>query len=292
MTSYLMYRLAAGLSRHLPRPFAYWIGLRVADVFYLASPADRRAIGNNLRRIFAAQGLTPAEASFRGLTRKTFQYFGKYLVDFFRFARLTPAEVRRLVSLEHADYLAEAQRLGRGVLLVTAHFGNWELGGAVITALGYHLNAVVLPERVEQINRLFQRQREQRGINLLPLGGSPLALRRCLRRGELVALLGDRDFTHNGASVPFFGAAARLPHGPARLAFRTGAPLVPTFLLRQVDDTFVLRCHPPILPAAEVSADQIQRRLCAAMEKEIAAAPYQWFIFENFWPPDSGAAQV
>ena len=289
MTPYWTYRLAAWLSRHLPRLFAYWCGLRIADLFYLGHPADRLAIGNNLRRIFTAQGITPAPAALDGLTRKTYQHFGKHLIDFFRFARLTPEQVRRLVSLEHAEYLAQAQSHGQGVLLVTAHLGNWELGGAVIAALGYRVNAVVLPERVEKVNRLFQQQRQHRGINPIPLGRSPFAIMRCLRQGEMVALLGDRDFTHTGARVSFFGQPAHLPRGPAWLAFKTGAPLLPAFLLRQEDDTFLLRCHPPIYPAQAGSEADIQRQLIAVMEKEIAAAPYQWFIFENFWPPGNAA---
>ncbi|MCX6996110.1 MAG: hypothetical protein NTV49_03260 [Kiritimatiellaeota bacterium] len=285
MMEYWTYRLAALLSRRLPRLFVYWLGLRLADFFYLFRRHDRQAVIRNLRRIYTAQGITLAAPALEGLARKTFQYFGKYLVDFFRFARLTPAQVHHLVSLEHTDYLAAAQQHGRGVLLVTAHVGNWELGGAVIAALGYRVNAVVLPERVEKINRLFQRQREQRGINPIPLGQSPLALVRCLRRGEMVALLGDRDFTRHGVPAPFFGQPVSLPRGPARLAFKTGAPILPAFLLRQVDDTFLLRCHPPIYPGQEGSVARIQEKLIAVMEKEIAAAPYQWFIFEDFWPP-------
>ena len=283
MMEYWTYRLAALLSRHLPRLFAYWLGLRIADLFCWARRKDRQAVISNLRRIYTARGITLAAPALEGLARKTFQYFGKYLVDFFRFARLTSAQVRRLVSFEHPEYLAVAQKHGRGVLLVTAHLGNWELGGAVIAALGYRVNAVVLPERVEKINRLFQRQREQRGIIPLPLGQSPFALTRCLRRGEMVALLGDRDFTNHGVRVPFFGQPVALPRGPARLSFKTGAPILMAFLLRQVDDTFLLRCHPPIYPEQEGSVERIQQKLVAVMEKEIAEAPCQWFLFEDFW---------
>ena len=281
---YWQYCLAAMLSRHLPRRFVYWVGLRVADLYYWRRTADRRAVMSNLSRILAARGITPAAEALPGLARKTFQNFGKYLVDFFRFAHLTDEEVRRLVSLEHLDYLQAAAR-GRGVLLVTAHLGNWELGGAVLAALGYRLNAVVLPQRVARLNRLFTHQRESRGIHLLPLGHAVFAIEHSLQRGEMVALLGDRNFTHQTERYPFFGAPAPLPRGPAWLALRTGAPLVPVFLVRQEDDTFLLRCHPPIYPDTLGSEDAIRSRWISVLEQEIAAAPCQWFVFEDFWKP-------
>ncbi|TAN37745.1 MAG: hypothetical protein EPN23_04305 [Verrucomicrobia bacterium] len=282
-TRYWLYYLAAVLSRNLPRRLVYWLGLRVADLYYWRRTGDRCAVMNNLARILSARGITLAATALPGLARKTFQNFGKYLVDFFRFARLTDAQLQRFVSLEHMEFLQEAAARGKGVLLVTAHLGNWELGGAVVTALGYRLNAVALPQRIEQLNRLFNRQRESRGVHVLPLGHAVYSIVRCLQRGEMVALLGDRNFTHQTERYDFFGAPAPLPRGPAWLAAHTGAPLVPVFLLRQEDDTFLLRCHPPIYPDTAGSEDAIRAHWLAALEKEIASAPGQWFIFEDFW---------
>jgi KDO2-lipid IV(A) lauroyltransferase len=279
-----LYRLAAVLSRRLPRRFGYWCGLRIADFYYWRRTAERTAVISNLRRIYAARGITLAETALPGLARKTFQHFGKYLVDFFRFARLTEAELRQYVTLENVEALRAAAARGKGVLVVTAHLGNWEVGGAVIAALGYRLNAVALPQPSRRLDRLFNQQRASRGIRVLPLGRAALGIVRCLQRGELVALLGDRNFDHHPGRYQFFGAPAPLPRGPAWLAMRTGAPLVPTFLLRQEDDTFLLRCHPPIYPDVAGSETAVRTAWLAALEKEIASAPWQWFIFKDFWP--------
>jgi KDO2-lipid IV(A) lauroyltransferase len=278
-----LYRLAAVCSRHLPRRFSYWLGLRIADLYYWRRVTARQAVMNNLRRIFAARGVTPAAAALPGFARKTFQHFGKYLVDFFRFAQLTEGELRKFVNLENVEALREAAARGKGVLVVTAHLGNWEVGGAVIAALGYRLNAVALPQSSQKLDRLFNEQRASRGIHVLPLGHAAFGIVRCLKRGEIVALLGDRNFTHQSERYDFFGAPAPLPRGPAWLAAQTGAPLVPSFLLRQEDDTFLLRCHPPIYPEVAGSEDAIRAAWIATLEKEIAAAPWQWFIFDDFW---------
>ncbi|MBU1694139.1 MAG: lysophospholipid acyltransferase family protein [Verrucomicrobia bacterium] len=283
MTGYWPYRIAAFLSRALPERLAYWVGLRFADLFYRFDAHGRAAVKANLGRIFSARGVRPAEQALDGLARKTFQYFGKYLVDFFRFSRLTPEDIRERVSIEHWDYMEQALAMQRGVVLVSAHLGNWELGGAVIAGLGCTINAVVLPQRLEKLNQLFQGQRERRGLRVIPMGSSVFNLIRCLKKKECLALVADRDYTGTSDPVEFFGRPARMPVGPAWLSWRTGAPVLAGFLIREVDDTFLLRFYPPILPAQEESMEALRRRINVILEKEIAERPYQWFVFEPFW---------
>jgi KDO2-lipid IV(A) lauroyltransferase len=256
----------------------------MSDLFYLRNRAGRDAIISNLKHIYAARGVILAEAALTGLPRKTFQYFGKYLIDFFRYARLTREEVRQRVSLQHVDYLEQCMALKRGVLVLTAHFGNWELGGAAVAALGYKVNALALPARLEKLNEMFQKLREQRGMKVIPINRSAvLSMLRCLKNGEIVAVLGDRDFTGKDDRIEFFGEPACIPRGPAWLSVKSGAPVVPAFLLRQVDDTFLLRFHPPIFPEQEGSEDAVRAKICRALEREIGEQPYQWFIFDDFW---------
>lgn len=291
MNKYWYYSVGAWLSRHLPEKLAYWIGLRVADRFYSRDRSGREAVRSNIRRIFTAQGVVPSEVTLNGLARKTYQYFGKYLIDFFRFAQLTERDVSRRVNIDHREYLDQSLQMGRGVLLVTAHFGNWELGGAAMAALGYKLNALVLPERLEQINRMFERQRRSRGINPIPVGHAAFNVVRLLKKGEIVAVLGDRDFTGKDDRVEFFGEPARIPRGPAWLSVKTGAPVVPVFLLRLVDDSFLLRFYPPILPEQAGSIEAVRLKICEVLQKEIGELPFQWFIFDDFWANGTGERQ-
>ncbi|HOW97787.1 MAG TPA: lysophospholipid acyltransferase family protein [Kiritimatiellia bacterium] len=283
MTGYWPYRIAAFLSRALPERLAYWVGLRFSDLFYRRDQKGRAAVMGNIATVLRARGVQPARDALDGFARKTFQYFGKYLVDFFRFSRLTQEDIERRVSIEHRERLDQSLALGRGLILVTAHFGNWELGGAVIAGLGYPVNAVVLPQRLEKLNRLFQGQRERRGLRVIPMGSSVFNLIRCLRRKELLALLADRDFTGKSDPVEFFGKPAHMPVGPAWLSFKTGAPVLVGFLIREVDDTFRLRLYPPILPGPDASIEGIRARINEILEKEIAERPYQWFMFDPFW---------
>ena len=164
LNEYWKHRLAGVLSRSFPRPMAYWIGLRLADRLYARNGPDRRAVVSNLNQILSARGVIPSEGTVEGMARKTFQYFGKYLVDFFRFSSLSEKELRKLVNVEHAEYLEEAYAQGRGVIAVTAHLGNWELAGAVVAAMGYPVNAVFLPQRMKKLDDLLVKHRKRRGI--------------------------------------------------------------------------------------------------------------------------------
>jgi len=280
---YILYRTADFLSHVLPRRFAYWIGLRVADRFYRRDAYGRSAVISNLRHILEFKGVRPSEETLEKLARRTFQYFGKYLVDFFRFTRMSRAEVDRIVSIEHPEYIDQARALGRGGLAVSAHLGSSEIAGAVVVALGLPLNAVVLPESDQKINALFQSRREGRGLKVIPLGHAARGTLKALKNKEWAALLADRDYSARNDLVHFFGAPARLPRGPVALCVKTGAPILPTFLLRQDDDTFLLRFHSPIIPHGSSSFLDIQGQICKILEQEIGERPSQWFMFEEFW---------
>ncbi len=286
MTAYPLYSLVSVLSRILPRGFAYWIGLRMADVFYLLDRKGRAGVCDNLRRVYAHRGETLSERDLCRLARLTFRNFGKYMIDFFRHAALSRDDIARLITLQDEHHLRAAYQRGRGVLVVTAHLGNWEIGGAMLAGLGYPVSAVVLTYDKRKLNELFQRQRARRGYRVIPLGRAVRDIIACVRRGEVVALAADRDFSGDDYRVQIFGAPARMPRGPAWIAAKTGAAVVPSFLMRRPDDTYQARFYPPILPDEAGSPDTIQRRIVDVLEQVIAEYPHQWFIFRNYWRDD------
>ena len=284
-TTYISYRIAQIFAQILPRRFAYWIGLRIADRFYTANHKGRRAVISNLRHIFKAQGKDLSDETLKEMARKNFQYFGKYVVDFFHFTHLTLAESKRLVQIEHIEYLQQAESLDKGVIMISAHIGSSPAAVATVKALGKRLNVVIQEEQTSKINKLMQKYRSKRGMNIIPMGHAAPGVLKALRRKEIAILLADWDFTPHNEPMLFFGAPARLPSGPARVAVKTGAPILPVFLLRKDDDTFLFRFHPPILPQKNSSIDDIRCRIRDVLQAEIGENPLQWFMFTDFWNP-------
>jgi KDO2-lipid IV(A) lauroyltransferase len=272
------------MSHYFPAPLAYWVGLRVADICFSLSKRDRESVVANLRQVFEGRGVTPSQLALEGMSRKTFQYFGKYLVDFFRYKKLTTADIERIVSVEHREYLDEVRQCGRGVLVVTGHFGNWELGGAVLSGLGCDINAVVMPQRVRKVNDLLQQWRQARGMRVIPVGNAAAGIMRRLKKNEMVAMLADRDFSGRNDRIDFFGTPARMPIGPAWFSVRCKVPILPTYVFRLEDDTFLMRFHKPIYPEQEGNdVDVVRKKIVASLEREVGERPCQWFIFEDFW---------
>jgi len=282
-TAYLQFKVADLLSRMLPRRFAYWVGLRIADEFYARDTRGRNAVKSNLRHILRHKGLRASDETLERLTRRVFQHFGKHLIDFFSARRISLKEVNRMVSIEHHEYLEQAMSADTGIIVLTAHLGSWELGAAVLATLGCPLNAVILPEEDRRIRALFTARRESRVQKVIPLGQAARGVLKALSAKEPVALLADRDYSPRSDLVEFFGTPTRLPRGPATISAKTGCPILPGFLLRQPDDTFLFRFHPLILPHGRGSGPEIQKQIVAILEKEIGRTPEQWFMFHDFW---------
>lgn len=281
--SFTAYWLAAQLSRRVPLLFAYWVGLRLADVFHARDRTGRANVAANLRHIYAYRGVRASDAFIQRRVRKTYQYFGKYLVDFFRYSMASRDELENRVTMAGMDRLEEVLRRGRGAIICSAHFGNYELGALMLSFSGHPVTTVFRSTGSRRLDRLFARLRRGRGVSLLPLGQATSGLRAVLRQGGIVALLADRDFSPHTHPFPFFGAPANLPRGPAVLAARTRACLVPAFLVRGVDDHYMMEFEAPIDPESAGGVNELQAALVAAMERTIGAHPHQWFIFDDFW---------
>jgi KDO2-lipid IV(A) lauroyltransferase len=284
MNPLLLYGPISLLARWLPRRTGYAMAAPVCAWAFRRRPPARQALAANLRVALAANGEPPAESDIDALVRKTFINFGKYVVDFFRMGQLSPEGLERIVAVENAEYLHQCIALDTGILGVTGHVGNWELGASVLVAHGCPIAAVVRTQPTPRLDALFQRRRIGRGMRVLPMSGGAAAALAGLKRKDWVILLADLDFSAREPGALLFGKPARLPRGPAILAARSRAPILPGFVIRQPDETFRMRLYPPLLPGPSPSADAIQARITAILEDVITAHPDQWFAFEPMWP--------
>ena len=199
---YYFYILGRVLTFIFPRNFCYLIAKSFSIIQFYSSKKDREAVIHNLSVIFKG------EDKIKRYAKETFINFSYYLVDFFRYSKLTNDFIKKYVKIQGLENLNQAFSKGKGIISVTAHLGNYELAGAVMCFLGYPVSAVALPHKDKRINRFFDNQRKRVGVKVIPTGG---AVKRCftaLRNKEIVALLGDKSFTDAGWKGKLFSKNA------------------------------------------------------------------------------------
>ena len=189
---------------------------------------------------------------------------------------------------EGREELAEAFAEGRGVVMVTGHFSNWELAGAVMTAHGYPVDGVMQKLKNPWLNRYITTSRERLGIRLVDRGGAWNSLLEYLREGRIVAFVADQDAGRSGVFVPFFGRPASTHRAPALLALRGGAPLIVGGIRRVGPRRYVswAKRLEPGGAGGETPAERVEsltRRWVAELERQIRLSPEQYFWHHRRW---------
>lgn len=287
MFFYILYKIGYYIANILPLNVAYIFAEKCSDLQYFLIKNDRENVTKNLSII-----LNKDIGECRILARKVFRNFGLYLVDFFRASRLTKEIIDKKVEIVGIENIDKALKENRGAIVLTAHLGNWEMGGIAMALVGYDISAVTLNHKYKNINDFFIRQREEKGFKVISMSS---VMKRCvsaLKNGGLLALAGDRDFTNSGIVVDFFGMPTSIPKGAAALSLKIGSPIVPGFFVRKDNKSCYKLIFDVPIYAAEIpgiSEDKIIKdtteKFIPIMEKYIKMYPEQWLIFRKFWEP-------
>jgi len=282
------YRIAQTAASTLPRPARLRLARGLGRLLSRAVPAERRAVRSNLARVLP--GAPPRELDRR--VSETFANFGAFFADLLTLNRQPAAALGAYVaSAEGEHHLDAALAAGRGVVLLTAHLGNWEFAGRLLSSRGRRTAHVVLSAEQDQaLERYLRLDSPQLRFVTRRHATSTLGLLAALRRAELVALQADRPTGGRGdAIVPFFGEPAAFPIGPFVLARAAGAAVVTAFCAMAPGGRYRLEIDPPIWvkPGEETSA---LATTVAALERVIRAYPTQWFNFFDAWSPPHGHA--
>jgi len=271
------YRLGFAAGRTIPARILYGI----ADLIGAATHLVYNTPVANLRANLAQAFPRMSERELARHTRKIFRNYARYLVDYGRFRWEAHETLQAAIPvLEGRENLQRAFDVGRGVILVTGHIGNWELGGTFFGRGGVKVNVVTLPDGHRQIDAIRERYRGQHSINTIVLDGSPFAtleMMAALKRCELVAMLIDRWEKTDGVASAFFGRVHYLPRGPFVLSRATGAPIVPAFVVRH-GGSYRGIVEPPFV-VEEADLESYAARVSRALESAIRRYPDQWYNF-------------
>lgn len=285
--NYILYRIGQFIVLNLPLRLAYKFAIFISDLHYIFANKDRANVTANLKAIFPEKDAKEISK----IRLQMFRNFAKYLVDFLRFQKLDINYIKKNIKIENENFIKEGLKKGRGAITLTAHIGNWELGGVVIALLGYPFVVVALPHKHKKENDFFNSQRESMGIKVIPFGRAARQCLDALRENKLVALAGDRDFSEKGLVLDFFGKPTFLPVGAAAFSLKTGCPVIPGFMFRNNDDKFTLRFEEPInyISTGDRAKDivEIIRKAKSVIEFYIKKYPDQWYMFRKFWINDA-----
>jgi KDO2-lipid IV(A) lauroyltransferase len=282
------YKAAAALTRVLPAPFARATAQTLSLVM-ARTMRDRRAMVERHQQRVAGRPLS--RWALERQVQRTFASYARYWAESLRLPSLPAAELDRLMSYEGLEYLDAALAAGQGAILATPHLGGWDPGGAWFTRNGYELTVVVEPLEPPEVFDWFVEFRRSIGMEIVPLGPSAgTAVIKALKAGRPVALLCDRDIFGTGVEVEFFGERTTLPSGPATLALRTGAPLIPVAVYFRDPEGYHGVVRPPI-PVERTGSlrddvSRITQVLAHELEKFIRRAPEQWHLLQPNWPSD------
>jgi KDO2-lipid IV(A) lauroyltransferase len=276
----------------IPRPLQRVFTLSFGTIFYLLMPKTRRGVKANLRVIGGGRW---NEQEIAARARRTFQNYGQYLLDYMVMPGLTAERKGRMVARELGqEHMVKALKRGNGVICITPHLGNWELGGLLLAFKGADLYVLTLDETDSKTKAFRERMRAQKGIKNIyinPEDPSPAAILevvKVLKEKKVVAMLGDRSGNNNTIAVDFFGRKTPFPLGVATLAMATGAAVLPVFVVLKGGKYWGIIEQPiyfqsPSRKEREQGIRQGMEELAKVFERYIKEYPDQWYNFYPYW---------
>lgn len=292
----LSWRLIFGVTPRLPAWIVAPLQHLVAGLCFMCMKRERAAARRNLAQVTGATGWAGARQGYR-----LFHNFSRFMSAYASVRHFGPSWLaQRLEGESEVDAAVRgALGEGRGLILLTMHLGQWDLGLSLMRHVDAPLHVVMRRDEPEAVSRLAGEARNLPGLRVHQAGDSPLLgveLMAALLRNEVVAVQADRAFGNSVLPVSFFGRQAVLPTGPVRLALATGAPILPVFTLLLPGGRFRLLALEPLrLPrprsdGIEAAVIEAMPRLAGMMESIIAQYPDQWFNFYDVWPSAAGAS--
>lgn len=225
---YVLLRAVAGVCAVLPEVLADRAGAALGWVLARVGRPRWSVVSDHLLRAFPEAD----ERWRRGVGRRCYAHLGAEAVAVFRLAGMGRRELRERTRVTGLEVVEAAVREGRPVILLSAHIGNWEVGGAALVARGLPIDVVVARQRNVLFDRYLTRSRERLGFGIIPRGEGGRGVLATLGAGRLAGILGDQDARRAGVFVDFFGHPASTARGPAVLTLRSGALLVTLFGVR------------------------------------------------------------
>ncbi len=281
---YAIVRLGVALARPLSDRNADRFGAGLGSIAYLVLGSRRRIAAENLRR---AMGVVLPEAEIHRVAREVFRNMGRTMIEFARFPRMGLPRLREIVVSDSSHVITDTLKAGRGGIFLTAHFGNWEMLGAWVHALGPQMNLLVATQHNQMVDAAIDQFRRSMDVNIIRIPGELRAVFKALRANEYIGIAADQHAPGSELIIDFFGRPAAMAKGPALFAIRAGCPIVPFVLVRERHDRHVAIAGPIIYPPTGKDEEASIREMTVAyarfFEEKIREHPAQWAWAHRRW---------
>ncbi|MDE2127821.1 MAG: lysophospholipid acyltransferase family protein [Armatimonadetes bacterium] len=268
--------------RALPLRAGRCVGRFVGQLVFTLLKRYRTVAISNLEMIYGDE-MTAAER--KGIAKSVFLNFGQSAAEFVKLPSLADETVSSLVDATGEEFFAEAYARHHGVLLISAHYGNWEWMARWLAIRGHKLTIVARKANDAAADRLLMRTRNGNGTAVVLRGNSVRTILTALKKNEMVGLLPDQNSAD--VWVPFMGRLTGTADGPAVLHLRTGAPIVFAFCRRRTDGRFCIDVEPPLMvePTGDKARDveRVTAAINQRIEARVRAHPDQWLWLHDRW---------
>jgi len=291
---YLAYLLLKGFSLFvnlLPEGFSLWLGRQLGRVFF---QFDREHQEVALQNLHVAFGKEKSEKEMREIATRTFENLGMMAVEFFRIPRMDMETFKKRVTVEGLEKAIKLLEMQKGVLLLLSHFGNWELMGMMSKVVNHPVMVIAKPmKKNRRVDQFITQIREKAGLEVIPTEKASRKVIRALSQNRVVGILIDqRAKRSEGVWADFFGRKAPTTPGLAVLAMKTGAPVLPVFMIRNGDQKHRLLIKEPLelVRTGDIKKDvEVNTQLINdTLESMIRQYPDQWFWVHRRWERKRG----
>jgi len=281
---YVLMRAAESALARLSRGVAEAVGSEIGSLVRRPLGIRLGVVRDNLRLAFPEADDTWIEQ----VTIDSYRHLGREAVAMLRLSGLDRAAIREVVEIPESTWEAylEARAEGRGVILATGHYGNWEMAAAGVAARGVPIEAIVKRQSNLLVDARITRARESLGVEPVDMASAPRRIPRSLLSGKSVGIVADQDARQTGVWVPFFGVPASSHRGPASFALRVRAPLFSAVARRIPDGRYLLTAERiDTTPSGNFEEDvlRVTAALARHLETEIRLDPPQYFWFHKRW---------
>ena len=277
-------------SARLLRPWSVrLLGGALGSIFYTFSARYRTVA---LKNLTAAYGHEKTDREIKRIAKRVFKHFSRAALEFFYVLSLKPDQIDALIDLEGREHLDHALEQGAGCIIITAHYGNWELLARKLVISGYKVNVIARDSDDPGMTGIATRIRESAGYRVFDKDQPIVGAFRGLKNNEILGILPDQNESE-GIFVDFFGRPASTATGPAILSLRSGAPIVPVFAPATADGKYKATAYPRIDFEPTGDNDKDVRDLTAlineAIEQQVRRDPSQWLWLHDRWKRSSEA---